>query len=276
MAQDKDRESFVQRWIDKQKLRETTVNLSVVIPAYNEQWRLPTTLIDIIDYFDKSELTYEIIVVDDGSSDETSEVVHKFERLRSQVRLIRVPTNHGKGYVVRTGVLNAHGDRILFADADGATPFTEVDRLLHELKTGADIAIGSRAIFSEDTEVKTHWHRKYLGRLFNFVVNTVLLPEVADTQCGFKLFSRHAAYFLFEHQTVDGFSFDVEILYIARRAGLNVKEIPINWHNVPGSKVNLVIDASKMLLDVLRFRFLHRDVTPESYHKFLVKGSEGA
>lgn len=256
----KDPTSKISEWLDNQNPAKEQPHLSVVIPAFNEQWRLPPTLLDIVDYLDQVQYSYEIIVVDDGSRDETSEIVRKFEKVRPQVRLIRLPQNQGKGHAVRLGVLNATGERVIFVDADGATPFNEVKKLLKALDDGADVAIGSRALFSEDTQVKTRWYRKYLGRVFNLCVNVLILPGIADTQCGFKIFTRKAAQFLFSQQKTSGFSFDVEILYLAKRAGLKIREIPINWTNVPGSKVNLVLDASKMFWDVLRLPFWHRQI----------------
>ncbi|MFM1848194.1 MAG: hypothetical protein RL417_1668 [Pseudomonadota bacterium] len=239
-----------------------TVDLSIIIPALNEERRLPPTLIDMIDHLDGRDTTYEVIVVDDGSSDGTASVVRKFERIRPAIKLLRLPLNAGKGNAVRTGMLNATGKRILFADADGSTPFGELDRLMTALDHGADIAIGSRARVSKDTRVATVWYRKLLGRIFNGVVNLVLLPRIADTQCGFKLFTAEAAREIFPRQTARRFGFDVEILYIARQLGLLIVEVPINWSNIPGSKVNLVIDSAQMLLDVFLFRVRHRNVHP--------------
>lgn len=258
-------DSTVDKWIEAQKSSKDPLYLSVVVPAFNERWRLPPTLIDMVDYLDQKSFRYEVIVVDDGSSDETADIVKKFERVREQVRLIRLPRNCGKGHAVRLGMLNAKGARVLFADADGSTPISEIDRLIAALDNGADIVIGSRAMFSKDTSVKTVWYRKLLGRLFNSVVNVILLPGIADTQCGFKMFTHKASEFLFSRQQSDGFSFDVEILYIAQRAELKITEVPINWENVPGSKVNLIVDALKMFRDVFRFRVKHRGVKPEDY-----------
>lgn len=255
-------------WMERQPISAPSVAVSVVIPAYNEERRLPPTLIDIIDFFDRKGCKYEVIVVDDGSSDNTSEVVRKFERVRSEVRLIQLPKNQGKGHAVRLGVLNSHGARILFADADGATPIAEVDRLMAALDGGADIAIGSRAIASDDTKVSTSLHRKILGRAFNRCVNVILLPNISDTQCGFKLFSRKAGLFLFRKQTSDRFSFDVELLFLAHKVGLSIAEVPINWRNVPGSKVNLALDAMMMFRDVFRFRVLHRNVSRDAFESF--------
>ncbi len=259
----------IHQWIEGQPSTTRAVDLSIVVPAYNEERRLPSTLVDMIDYLDSGNRSYEIIVVDDGSVDGTSDVVHKFERIRPQVRLIRVPKNYGKGHAVRTGVLNAHGRVVLFADADGATPIRELERLESQLVTGTEVVIGSRALSSSDTRVTTRWYRKYLGRIFNFVVNILILPNIADTQCGFKLFSARAAKYLFERQSSDGFSFDVEVLYIARRAGLAIAEVPINWNNVPGSKVNLILDSARMLGDIVLYKVRHRSVSSADFSSFL-------
>lgn len=255
-------------WFERQESTATAVDLTIVVPAYNEERRLPPTLIDMIDFFDRQPMSYEILVVDDGSSDSTAEVVRKFERVRQQIRLIQLPKNYGKGHAVRLGVLNSHGRRILFADADGATPIEEFSRLNAAMNSGCDIAIGSRALASADTKVSTSVHRRFLGRIFNRCVNTVLLPSIADTQCGFKMFSRAVGLFLFRRQRSDRFSFDVEILYIARKAGLSVREVPINWTNIPGSKVNLLLDSMRMFRDVFQFKMLHRQVTQEQYEAF--------
>lgn len=257
----------VSQWLGKQKPTDSQIDISVVIPAYNEEWRLPPTLVDAIDVLESRGKSYEIIVVDDGSSDNTANVVKKFERLRPNIRLIRTPRNYGKGHAVKLGALSSHGAFLLFADADGSTAFAELARLENAIASGADVAIGSRAIASDDTVVSAHLHRKYIGRFFNFLVNVLVLPSVSDTQCGFKLFSASAARFLFENQSSDGFSFDVELLLLARRAGLTVAEVPISWRNVAGSKVNLVTDSLRMFVDIIRFRFKHRHISRADFLK---------
>jgi dolichyl-phosphate beta-glucosyltransferase len=258
----------INNWIDQQPVTSPRVDLSVVIPAYNEERRLPPTLIDVIDFFDRKSISYEVVVIDDGSTDGTAEVVRKFERVRNQVRLIQLPRNYGKGHAVRLGVLNCRGSCILFADADGATPIQEFDRLKAAISEGADVAIGSRALASTETKVATSLHRRFLGRVFNKCVNMILLPSIADTQCGFKMFTRKAALFLFRRQRADRFSFDVELLYMAHKANLAIKEVPINWTNVPGSKVNLVLDSLSMFRDVFRFRVIHRGIDRECFDQF--------
>lgn len=259
----------VEAWLENQDSPGPPPEISVVVPAFNEEWRLPPTLIDIIDFLDTRGSPYEILVVDDGSSDATVDVVQKFVRIRPQVRLIRLPRNYGKGHAVRTGVLNARGKRVLFTDADGASPIAELPRLEAAMDEGADLAIGSRAVASPETAVTTRWYRKYLGRSFNLCVNLVLLPGIADTQCGFKLFTADNARYLFERQQADGFSFDVELLYMAQRSELKIAEIPINWTNIPGSKVNLVLDALRMFRDIMVFRVRHRNVSRAAYEEFL-------
>jgi dolichyl-phosphate beta-glucosyltransferase len=266
----------VHEWLKSQESTGRTIDVSIVVPAFNEERRLPPTLLDMIDFFDRQPQSYEIIVVDDGSGDGTSEVVRKFERVREQVKLIQLPKNYGKGHAVRLGILNSRGKVILFADADGATPINEFNRLYDAIHSGADIAIGSRAIASTETRVTTSIHRKLLGRIFNWCVNTVLLPSIADTQCGFKMFTRNTALFLFKRQRADRFSFDVEILYIARKANLAIKEVAINWNNIPGSKVNLLVDSMRMFRDVFQFKMRHRYVSPEHYHEFCAATNEPA
>jgi dolichyl-phosphate beta-glucosyltransferase len=238
--------------------------LSVVIPAFNEERRLPPTLLEAITYLDQRGTAYELIVVDDGSNDRTPQMVQALQRFKPEVRLIRVGKNRGKGAAVRSGMLSARGKLRLFADADGSTPFAELDRLERALSAGADIAIGSRAKRAEDTRVQTRWYRKFLGQSFNRIVNALIVPGIKDTQCGFKLFNARAADIVFAQQRSDGFSFDVEILYIAQKVGLKIAEIPINWENVPGSKVNLVVDATKMFCDIFRFLRWHRNLEQSS------------
>ena len=264
----------IDNWIGQQPITSPQVALSIIIPAYNEERRLPPTLIDVIDFFDRKSISYEVLVIDDGSKDGTAEVVRKFERVRNQVRLIQLPRNYGKGHAVRLGVLNSRGAMILFADADGATPIQEFERLEAALSAGADIAIGSRALASKETKVATSIHRRLFGRVFNKCVNMILLPSIADTQCGFKIFTRKAALFLFRRQRADRFSFDVELLYMAHKSDLAVTEVPINWTNVPGSKVNLVLDSLSMFRDVFRFKVIHRGIDRSCFEQFEEQSAE--
>ena len=234
--------------------RAPTLDATIVIPAYNEASRLPATVADILVWMRSRGKSFEVIVVDDGSSDKTAEVVNELAKSEQEVRLISLPANRGKGYAVRIGVINAKGRLVLFDDADGSTPIGEFARLEDAIGRGADVAIGSRATQSSETKVEALWYRKAIGRCFNFIVNTLLVPGVQDTQCGFKLFRSEAAKWIFSRQRAERFSFDVEVLFLARKGKFKVSEVAVNWHNVPGSKVNLATDSIAMLVDILRFR----------------------
>lgn len=225
--------------------------ISVVIPAYNEEDRLPKTLLSIVEYLKENYSSYEVLVVNDGSSDGTSDVVNKISSLAKEVVLLEYDKNMGKGYAVRYGMMKARGRLILMNDADGASPISELARLHIAIDNGAHIVIGSRAAYSSDTEVETIWYRRLMGRVFNGLVNLLILPGIADTQCGFKLFLNPVAKKIFAKQKNDGFSFDVEILFLARSMGCKIAEVPINWTNISGSRINLVSDSFCMFKDVL-------------------------
>ncbi len=224
-------------------------DLSVVIPAYNESERLPPFLERTASFLDLRTSPYEILVVDDGSRDDTARVVELFAASNPSVHLIRSACNIGKGAAVRRGIQAAHGKLQLFADADGATPIEELDRLERAIETGADLAIGSRALASRSRmyTVQARWHRSVLGALFNALVQRLGLDGIEDTQCGFKLFRKAAAQDLFSLAVVDGYGLDLELLYIAKRRGYRIAEIPINWADQPGSKVCLLRDGLSML-----------------------------
>ena len=225
--------------------------ISVVIPAYNESGRILPTLFSRIDHFLTRNMSHEIIVVDDGSRDETAAVVREVSRRLPSVRLICLPSNLGKGAAVRAGVRNAIGDLVLIEDADGATPISEFASLHAAIEAGADVAIGSRQP-TEHTRVERRLKRWIMGRTFALLVNGWAVPGIADTQCGFKLFRVEVARRIFALQSLNGFAFDVELLRIARALGLRIDEVPINWADVPGSKVSVVRDSLAMLWDVLR------------------------
>jgi dolichyl-phosphate beta-glucosyltransferase len=231
-----------------------TPDLSIVIPAYNEEARLGPTLRDYLAYIHASGRQAELIVVDDGSLDRTSAVVNDFADHHPEVRLIRLAENQGKGQAVRSGVVNARGRLVLFADADGATPLSEVERLEAAVAAGADVAIGSRALGDARVKVKAKLYRRVIGRVFHGFVQTLTVPGVMDTQCGFKLFRGPVAHDLFSRMRVRGFSFDVEVLMMARRGGHRIAEVPVNWTHQPGSKVNLVTDSARMLVDLFVIR----------------------
>jgi dolichyl-phosphate beta-glucosyltransferase len=232
--------------------------LSIVIPAYNERARLPRTVLETIRWCTARKVDFELIVVDDGSRDETLALAQLFEESDMRIRALACP-HVGKGSAVRMGMLNAKGRLVLFMDADGATPLNEIPKLFAAIDQGYDIAIGSRvAQRPGEAEVKTSLHRRLIGRTFAFFVNVFAIEGIADTQCGFKMFTRDAAAAVFSRQKTVGFAFDVEILYIARRLSLSIAEIPVNWVAQPGSKVNLITDSARMLKDICRVRWLHR------------------
>lgn len=226
--------------------------LSVVIPAYNEQSRLPATLASVHDYLTGRGMDFEVLVVDDGSHDSTPELVQAFASTHPSVRLLSYQPNQGKGHAIRTGILSAKGDLILIDDADGSSPIAEVERLERAITGGADIAIGSRAKPDETRQVKALAYRKFIGNTFNFIVQRMLLPGIYDTQCGFKLFKAEAAHNVFSVSEINGYGFDVEVLHIAKIRGYQIAEVGINWHNVEGSKVNVLVDSPKMFLEVLK------------------------
>ena len=222
--------------------------LSVVVPAYNEALRLPATLARVEDYLGRLGVAYEIVVVDDGSTDGTAA-----RAARERVRVLRHEPNRGKGYAVRRGMLAATGERRLLTDADLSTPIEELAKLQAALDEGYDVAIGSRAIAGARIEVHQPAYREAMGRLFNRLVQVLLLPGLHDTQCGFKLFSAGAAGAAFAPATLDGFSFDVEALYLARQRGLRIAEVPVTWRNDAATRVGLGGGAAAFV-DLLRIR----------------------
>lgn len=224
--------------------------LSIVIPAYNEESRIEGPLREASSYCSISYESAEVIVVDDGSKDRTSEVVRDLATQFPQIRLIRLAENRGKGYAVRTGVVNASGDKVLFADADGATPIAEITRLEEALEEGAELAIGSRALNGAGTHVKAKLYRRIMGRTYHMLVSALTVRGISDTQCGFKLLRARVAHDLFSRMRMDGFSFDVEVLLMAQRQGYKIAEIPVNWTHQPGSRVNLVLDSLAMTRDL--------------------------
>lgn len=227
---------------------------SVVIPAYNEERRLPLYLREVVAFFEGRGEPYEIIVVDDGSSDKTVEVVRDLQAVHERVRLFALPENRGKGYAVSVGMVNARGEFRLFTDADGATPIGELDRLIPALEAGADIAIGSRVLVDPRVSVQARKQRIWAGRAFNWLVARVGLRGIADSQCGFKCFRASAAEDLFRSLRTDGFGFDVELLLLAQRRGYAIAEVPVNWADQPGSKVSVLSDGPRMLWQILSAR----------------------
>lgn len=227
---------------------------SVVIPAFNEAIRLPRYLEDIAAYLGSRGEPWEVIVVDDGSTDGTAEVARTVAARYSEVRLLRQPVNGGKGAAVRSGMLAARGAWRLFADADGATPIAELKRLEAALSAGADVAIGSRAIAAPGVVVRARRHRVAAGRIFNALAERLGLAGIHDSQCGFKAFTAAAAADLFSRLATAGFGFDVELLLRARARGWRVVEVAVNWEDQPASKVGVLKDGPRMLWQMLGAR----------------------
>jgi dolichyl-phosphate beta-glucosyltransferase len=227
------------------------VRLSVVIPAYNEALRLPSTLARVREHLGARGVEHEIVVVDDGSTDATAELARA---AGGAVRVLHHQPNRGKGYAARRGMLAARGDRRLMTDADLSTPIEELAGLEAALDRGYDVAIGSRAVDGARIEVRQPAYREAMGRLFNVLVQGLLLPGLSDTQCGFKLFTARAAEAAFAPCRLDGFSFDVEVLYAARRRGLRIAEVPVVWRNDAATRVSLG-GGGAAFADLLRIRF---------------------
>ncbi len=237
--------------------------LSVIIPAYNEEARLTATLLAVVEYFDKLyPSSYEVIVVDDGSTDSTSQLASQFSESHPQVSVLEYGANRGKGYAVRRGMLKGSGECRLFCDADLATPMEEFEVVLARMQSeGSAIGIGSRPLRESHLLVHQPWYREFLGRSFNKVVQMLAAPGIQDTQCGFKIFSAQAADAVFSRCLLDGFAFDAEALFLAKRFGYRVSEVPIRWSHKSGSKVNMARDGLRMVRDVVRLRGMHRDLS---------------
>jgi len=228
---------------------------SFIIPAYNESGRIRATLDEILRYSKEQNWNVEILVVDDGSRDDTPQIIREYGKLHPQIVLLDNPENHGKGFSVRAGMLAARGDVCLFTDADLSSPMTEAHLLFDAIAEGADIAIGSRWLRAELQTERQPLYRQLLGRVFNLVLRFVLGLNYADTQCGFKAFRRDAARRVFLLQKIERWGFDPEILFLARKLGLVVKEVPVTWAHSQGTRLHPFRDGLRMFGDVLRIRW---------------------
>jgi dolichyl-phosphate beta-glucosyltransferase len=229
------------------------VDLSVVVPCFNEESRLPVPLATTLAYLRASGRAYEVVLVDDGSQDGTARMIGETERAHPEVRGVYLPGNRGKGRAAAEGVAVTSGDLVLVSDADFSAPIGELPRLEAAIEAGADVAIGSRAKRGA-REVDQPVHRRLMGKGFNLVVQALLLPGLWDTQCGFKLFRGPVARDLFGRLRTDGFAYDVEVLYEARRSGREVTEVPVRWINSDTTRVQALRHSRQMLADVLRIR----------------------
>jgi dolichyl-phosphate beta-glucosyltransferase len=231
------------------------VHLSIIIPAYNEEQRIAKSLQTILAYLRQQPYPAEVIVVDDGSRDATGEAVRPFRGGVPPVHLLANGRNRGKGFSVRHGFFQARGTYLLFSDADLSTPIEEVERLLAALQHSADIAIGSRALPDSRVEVHQPWYRESMGQFYNLLVQTLAVPGIHDTQCGFKCFRREAAQAICQRMSSERFGFDVEMLYLGRKLGYRVCEVPVVWRHSPQTRVRVGRDAVSMFIDLLRVRW---------------------
>jgi dolichyl-phosphate beta-glucosyltransferase len=228
---------------------------SIVLPAYNESERIASTLDRILAHGGKRDWRFEAIVVDDGSTDDTARIVDAYARKYPMLRLLENPGNRGKGYSVRHGMLEAHGDILLFSDADLSSPIAEADKLFAAIQQGADIAIGSRWLNAATQIKRQPLHRQLFGRLFNLMLRLGLGLNFKDTQCGFKAFTREAAHKLFALQKIERWGFDPELLYLARTSGLAVAEVSVAWSHREGTHLRPLRDGIRMLGDILAIRW---------------------
>jgi dolichyl-phosphate beta-glucosyltransferase len=232
-----------------------TPTYSIVLPAYNESARIASTIEKILVHANQRGWRAEIIVVNDGSRDNTAQIVQEYAGKNPMLRLIENPGNRGKGFSVKNGMLQANGEILLFSDADLSSPISEADKLFAALQEGADVAIGSRWLKTELQIQRQPFYRQIFGRVFNLALRLVLGLNFKDTQCGFKAFTRSAAMRLFPAQKIERWGFDPELLYLAKRSGLRVAEVPVAWSHREGTRINPLRDGIRMLGEMFIIRW---------------------
>jgi dolichyl-phosphate beta-glucosyltransferase len=228
---------------------------SVILPAYNESARIAGTLDKLLAHAAQRGWSVEVIVVNDGSSDDTAAIVRAYASKHAVLRLLENPGNRGKGYSVRNGMLHARGDILLFSDADLSSPIEEADKLFVAIAQGADIAIGSRWVDRSLQIRRQPLHRRIFGRIFNLALRIILGLQYKDTQCGFKAFTRRSAQAVFPLQKIERWGFDPELLYLARKFGFNVSEVPVAWSHREGTRIHPLRDGVRMFGELLRVRW---------------------
>jgi glycosyltransferase involved in cell wall biosynthesis len=230
-------------------------NYSIVIPAYNESRRILATLEAVVACIREKKWFAEVVVVNDGSRDKTAQLVRDFAKTAPEVHLLENDGNHGKGYSVRHGLLHSHGEIVMFTDADLSSPLEEAERLFQAIAEGADIAIGSRWLETSRQTIRQPFYRRFFGRCFNLVTKAVMALPFADTQCGFKAFTRKAAQTCFQLQTIERWGFDPEILFIALKRGFKIKEVPVSWAHDERTQISYLRDGLRMLQDLALVRW---------------------
>lgn len=231
------------------------IEYSIVIPAFNEKARIGATLAEVIRCIEAEGWNAEVIVVDDGSTDETAAMVQSIASMHPYIYLLSNGSNRGKGYSVRNGMLHAAGDIVLFTDADLSSPMQEAARLFRAIREGADVAIGSRWLESSRQTIRQPLYRRFFGRCFNLVTRMIMRLPFADTQCGFKAFTRRAAQTVFQLQHIERWGFDPEILFIALKRGFVVKEVPVSWGHDERTRISYLRDGMQMLRELLYVRW---------------------
>lgn len=233
----------------------TTLELSVIVPSYNEEKRIESSLRKILKHLRKNYTHFEVLVVDDGSEDKTNEQLERLCKEFHELRTLSLPINKGKGKAVKEGVLLAQGELILFTDADNASPIEELDKLIEALDPHSDLVIGSRFLKGSNIEKKQPWYRVFIGRLGNKLIQIFFFQGIHDTQCGFKLFRSKAAKDIFKRQKINRWGFDVETLFLAFLLNYKVKEIPIHWMHVPGSRLRPIRDGFKTIAELGKIKW---------------------
>ena len=231
--------------------------ISLVIPAFNEEKRLGSSLQKLAAFLKERPEEFEVIVVDDGSSDKTLQLAESFSQNFANFKVLSLPTNQGKGAAVNAGFKTALGDIVVFTDADLSTPITEIDKLLSKLEAGYDIAIGSRAVDRSLVKEHQNFLRELMGRTSNLLIQIVAARGIKDTQCGFKAFNTTTTQKIFEKQVIFGYGFDIELLYLARKLGLKVAEVPVLWYNNQASSVSPIKDSIITFYELFKIRFTH-------------------
>ena len=235
-------------------MKPETPFVSLIIPFYNEENRLGKSLPSVFEYCSRSSWQWEIICVDDGSSDLTFQGLQELQKSFASMRIIRLERNRGKGYAVRSGLQEGRGEYLLFSDADFSTPIEDAAKLMASVASGYDLAIGSRGLDDSNVEVRQTWLRDTTGKVGNRIIRMLLPLDFTDTQCGFKMMTRKAAEVVLPRMSIDGFAFDVEMLTIAVAHGLQIAEVPVTWRNVEESKVR-AIHTLRVLADVFEIRY---------------------
>ena len=230
-------------------------NYSIIIPAYNEGARLSTTLEKVLAHVAERGWNAEIIAVNDGSRDNTAEIIRGFADKNPRLQLLENPGNRGKGYSVRNGMLRAQGEILLFSDADLSSPIEEADKLFAAINDGADIAIGSRWLRRDLQTQRQPLYRQFFGRIFNLMLRVTLGLNFKDTQCGFKAFTRRAVNTIFPLQRIERWGFDPELLYLAKKFGFKVAEVPVEWAHSEGTRISPLRDGTKMFQEMLKIRW---------------------